>query len=381
MRKYNLKRRFKKARARSRAMARRRRKRSRNYLSPAKLGAVCVIAVLVMVFVTRATGLFKDNVVEINLAAQDAEMYVGEDKPVFMAEITCEGDTGVVLDEETEYTVQNLVDELNGGNGYTLESEGDGTEVGEYEIKAELTSAVSTPLNTDWFDKVKVNTVPGTLKVKEIDEEYRASVEARKNRPMIALTFDDGPGRYTMKLLDALEENNAQATFFMLGQNVEKFGDEVAKMKEIGCELGNHSYNHPSLPKLSTDEMKAQIENTNNAIKEITGEPASVLRPPYGATSSEMSETVGMPMVLWSIDTLDWKTKDTQATIDHVLQNVSDGDIVLMHDIYETTVDAAIELIKKLQEQGYYLVTVSELAESRGYELADGEKYYGFYNE
>lgn len=381
MRKYNLKKRFKRARARSRAMARRRRKHSINYISPMKIGVVCVIAFLVMIFATRATGIFKENVVEINLTAQDAEMYIGEDKPVFVAEVSCEGDTEIILDEDTGFTIQNLIDELNSGTGYTLESDGDGSETGEYEIKAELTSAVSTPLNTDWFDKLKINTKPGTLKVKEIDEEYMASVEAKKNRPMIALTFDDGPGKYTMKLLDALEENHAQATFFMLGQNVEKYEDEVAKMKEIGCELGNHSYDHPKLPKLSVDEMKAEINNTNGAIEAITGEPASVLRPPYGLINEEVKQNVEMPMILWSIDTLDWKTKDTQATIDHVLANVSDGDIVLMHDIYETSVNAAIELIKKLQDQGYYLVTVSELAASRGYELVKGEKYFGFYNE
>lgn len=381
MRKYNLKKRFKKARARSRAMARRRRKYSRNYISPMKIGIVCLIVVLTMILVTRATGVFKEEVVEINLTAQDAEMYIGEDKPVFTAEVSCEGDTGIVLDEDTEYTIQNLLDELKNGTGYTLESEADGSEVGEYEIKAELTSAVSTPLDTDWFDKVKINTVPGTLKVKEIDEEYLASVEAMKNRPMIALTFDDGPGKYTMKLLDALEENDAQATFFMLGQNVGKYKEEVAKMKKIGCELGNHSYDHPNLPKLLVEDMQAQINNTNGAIEEITGEAASVLRPPYGSMSPEMRENVGMPMILWSVDTLDWKTKDTQATIDHVLANVRDGDIVLMHDIYETSVNAAIELIQKLQDQGYYLVTVSELAKSRGYELANGEKYFGFYNE
>jgi len=346
-----------------------------------KIGGVCAIIFLIMIFGTRATGVFKENIVEINLTAQDAEMYIGEDKPVFVAEVSCKGDTGIVLEEDTGYTIQNLIDELNSGTGYTLESEGDGSQAGEYAIKAELTSAVSTPLNTDWFDKVKVSTKSGTLKVKEPDEEYMASVEARKNRPMIALTFDDGPGKYTMELLDALEENQSQATFFMLGQKVEQYEEEVAKMKEIGCELGNHSYDHPSLPKIPMDEMKYQINTTNDLIKEITGEPASVLRPPYGATSTEMSENVGMPMILWSIDTLDWKTKDTQATINHVLENVSDGDIVLMHDIYETSVDAAIELIKKLKDEGYYLVTVSELAKSRGYELVNGEKYFGFYNE
>lgn len=381
MRKYNLKRRFKRARARSKAMARRRRKYSRNYISPMKIGAVCVIVFLVMILVTRATGVFKEEVVEINLKAQDAEMYIGEDKPVFAAEISCEGDTGIVLDEDTGYTIQNLLDELNNGTGYTLESEADGSEAGEYEIKAELTSAVSTPLDTDWFDKVKINTIPGTLKVKELDDAYWASVEAQKNRPMIALTFDDGPGKYTMRLLEALEEKHAKATFFMQGKNVGLYEKEVAKMKEIGCELGNHSYDHPKFTQMSIADMQAQINDTNRAIEAAAGEPASVLRPPYGLVNEEVKQNVGMPMIFWSVDTLDWKTRDTQATIDAVLTNAGDGDIVLMHDIHEPTVNAAIELIGKLQEQGYSLVTVSELAKARGYELVNGEKYFGFYNE
>ena len=381
MRKYNLKRRFKRARARSKAMARRRRKYSRNYISPMKIGAVCVIVFLVMILVTRATGVFKEEVVEINLKAQDAEMYIGEDKPVFAAEVSCEGDTGIVLDEDTGYTIQNLLDELNNGTGYTLESEADGSEAGEYEIKAELTSAVSTPLDTDWFDKVKINAIPGTLKVKELDDAYWASVEAQKNRPMIALTFDDGPGKYTMRLLEALEEKHAKATFFMQGKNVGLYEKEVAKMKEIGCELGNHSYDHPKFTQMSIADMQAQINDTNRAIEAAAGEPASVLRPPYGLVNEEVKQNVGMPMIFWSVDTLDWKTRDTQATIDAVLTNAGDGDIVLMHDIHEPTVNAAIELIGKLQEQGYSLVTVSELAKARGYELVNGEKYFGFYNE
>ncbi len=381
MRKYNIKRRFKKARARSKAMARRRKKNSRNYISPVKIAVLCTIAFCVMLFVTRATGLFQADIVEIYLTAQDAEMYVGEEKPLFEAAVTCDGDVEQVLDEETDYTVQDLLDELNRGNGYTLESEGDGTEIGEYAIVAELTSAVSTPMNTDWFDKVKINTASGILKVKEPDEEYLASIEAQKNRPMLALTFDDGPSVHTMRLLEALEEKNVKATFFMLGQNVGKFQEEVAKMYEIGCELGNHSYNHPNLSKMSASEVTAQVNDTNALVEEASGHQATVLRPPYGAVNQTVSENAGMPMILWSVDTLDWKTRDAKATIDHVLANVSDGDIVLMHDIYGTTVDAAIELIDLLQEQGYSLVTVSELARFRGYELVNGEKYFGFYNE
>lgn len=362
-------------------MARRRKKNSRNYVSPVKLGIICALVLCVAVLLTRGTGYFEANVADVYVTVQDAQMYVGEDKPVFEATVTCDGDAEVLLDEDTGYRIQDLLDELNAGNGYTLESDGDGMEVGEYSIQAELTSAVSTPMNTDWFDKVKIHTISGILKVKEIDEEYLAAEEAKKNRPMIALTFDDGPGANTMRLLEALEEKGAKATFFMVGQNVSKFQDTVKKMYDIGCELGNHTYNHPDLSTLSVESMRSQINDTNSLVEEAAGHPSTLLRPPYGSANASVSENAGMPLILWNVDTLDWKTRDTQATIDHVLANAGDGDIVLMHDIYSTTIDAAIELIDLLQEKGYSLVTVSELAEARGYDLVNGQKYYGFFNE
>lgn len=380
MKKYNIKRRFKKARARSRAMARRRKKNSRNYVSPVKIGIIGVLVLCVMVLLTRGTEFFKGNVVDVYVTVQDAQMYVGEDKPVFEAMVTCNGDVETILDEDTAYRIQDLLDELNLGNGYTLESDGDGTEVGEYSIRAELTSAVSTPMDTDWFDKVKIHTISGTLTVKEIDEEYLASEEAKKNRPMIALTFDDGPGANTMRLLEALEEKGAKATFFMVGQNVSKYPETVKKMYEIGCDLGNHTYNHADLSTLSAEGIQSQINDTNTQVEEAAGHPSTLLRPPYGSANETVSQNAGMPLILWNVDTQDWKTRDTQASIDHVLANAGDGDIVLMHDIYSTSVDAAIELIDLLQDKGYSLVTISELAKARGYDLANGQKYYGFFN-
>lgn len=387
MREYNfnqVRKRFRKAQKRAKIMARRRQQRrrqqNRNRISGVGILKIVVAVVLVVFLLTRASAFFKKNVIEINLTAQNAEMYVGEEKPVFEAKVSCEGDTQTILDEDTGYTIQNLIDELEGDTGYTLESSGDGSEVGTFDIIPELTSAVSTPLDTDWSDKVKINVVKGVLTVKEIDEEYLAKVEARKNRPMIALTFDDGPSKYTMKLLEALEENDAQATFFMLGQNVPNYEETVKKMYEIGCELGNHSLSHPNLVKQSTDEIQRQINETNAAIENAAGHPASLVRPPFGSVNAQVKEAIPFPLIMWSVDTEDWKTRDKQATIDHVLANVKDGDIVLMHDIYETSVDAAIELIGQLKEQGYYLVTISELAESRGYTMTNGEKYFEFPN-
>ena len=290
-----------------------------------------------------------------------------------------------MLDEETDYTIQDLIDELQNGSGYTLESDGDGMEVGEYSISAVLTSAVATPLNTEWLDKVAIHTKKGTFTVKEIDkeheEELNKAAEEAYDQPMIALTFDDGPGKYTSKLLDALEQYGAHATFFMVGKNVPKYPEEVKRMLEIGCELGNHSYDHAQLTKLTPEGIQGQVNDTNGEIEKVVGKSATLLRPPYGAVDDNVKQNVGMPMILWSVDTLDWKTKDANATIENVLTNAGDGDIILMHDIHEQSVEAAIQLIPALQEKGYKLVTVSEMAKARGVKLENGEKYFGFWKK
>ena len=156
------------------------------------------------------------------------------------------------------------------------------------------------------------------------------------------------------------------------------YPDTVRRMKEIGCELGNHSFDHPELTRLDGAGISSQIQKTNDAIKAAAGNGATVMRPPYGAINSAVSENVGLPMILWNIDTLDWKTRTAQKTIDTVMNSVSDGDIILMHDIHTESVDAAIALIPKLQEAGYQLVTVSELAAAKNVTLANGKSYTDF---
>lgn len=202
--------------------------------------------------------------------------------------------------------------------------------------------------------------------------------EAR--RPMVALTFDDGPGQYTDKLLDCLEENNAKATFFMLGQCVEEYPDIPKRMKELGCELGNHSYSHPQLTTLSSEQISEQFEKTNSLLEESTGSPATVGRTPYGAQDEAICSATGLPCFMWSLDTEDWAKMNADADYDSVIGHVSDGEIVLMHDIHEPSVEAAIRIIPELIKQGYKLVTVSELAESRGITLEVGQSYSDFWD-
>lgn len=197
-------------------------------------------------------------------------------------------------------------------------------------------------------------------------------------KPMIALTFDDGPGNRTGELLEALEKYDAHATFFVLGQRIDNYPKEIKKMYEIGCEVANHSYSHENLSLVSKKVMEKELKKTNNKVKKLIGQKPALMRPPYGAISDTMRENSGMPMILWNVDTLDWKTRDAEKTVEHVMEHVKDGDIILMHDIHSETVDAVIEMLPKLQEEGYQLVTVSELAAAKEINLEFGKAYRMF---
>lgn len=181
------------------------------------------------------------------------------------------------------------------------------------------------------------------------------------NKPMVALTFDDGPNKYTEQLLDALKEYNCSATFFVLGSMVEKFPQALQRMVLEGNEIGNHTMDHRQLTKLSEKEIIKEVEDTQQAIESIVHIYPKLVRPPYGSKNDTVSRILDYDLILWDLDTRDWASKDTQKIIEVTLNNVRDKDIILMHDIYPTSVQAAIELIPLLQERGYQLVTVSEL--------------------
>lgn len=215
----------------------------------------------------------------------------------------------------------------------------------------------------------------GKLKSKE------SSLDLTK--PMMALTFDDGPGERTMELLNVLEQYNSKATFFMTGTGLQNSRVDVAatvqKMEEIGCQIGNHTMSHPQLTHLDAAGIQAEIGGVNDLLTGYIGHGATILRPPYGAKNDEVRANAGMPLGMWSIDTLDWKTRNVQQTIDCIINEAGDGDIVLMHDIHTESIDAAIAAIPQLVDKGYQLVTIEELAEARGIALQNGEEYYSFY--
>lgn len=456
-----------------------------------------IIGVLLLCFVsavllnhTSAAG--DGDVICVTLRADDITIDQGEMVPELTAKAVCSGDVTMELSEKTGYTIRDLLDELNRGEGYMLSCDGDGSVEGRFEIHVELKGEITTPLLSEWFGKIKINTEKGYLTVKnpygewegdrfkfrdgtyaadsfityrgksyyfdsdgkktvgwqEVngsryyfskkgvmktgwmeqdkkkyyfadngvmsigwkkidDEKYyfgkdgvmltgeqrigrRECVFAKDGKlksmeggvdpekPMIALTFDDGPGPRTEELLEVLKKNNARATFFMLGMNAANYQDTIKKMKEAECELGNHSYDHPLFTTLDEEGIRKQIGDTNSMISEAAGQAATVLRPPYGVVNDQVKANAGMPMILWTMDTLDWKDRDARTIVDKVLASAQDGAIILLHDIYGTTIDAVTELVPELIERGYQIVTVSEMAEARGINLENGGVYSNF---
>lgn len=193
-------------------------------------------------------------------------------------------------------------------------------------------------------------------------------------KKLIAFSFDDGPSRKnTEKILKTLDKNNARATFFMLGQNAKYYPDLVKKVEESGNEVAGHSWNHPLLTKLGKKGVKKQMSQMNEAIASVTGSDVGLLRPPYGSINRTVKNTVKDPLILWSIDTLDWKTLNADKTADAILKQAKDGDIILMHDIHAPTAEAVKKVLPKLEKKGFQVCTVSELLEARNITLHPGD--------
>lgn len=200
-------------------------------------------------------------------------------------------------------------------------------------------------------------------------------------RPMVALTFDDGPSSaVTNRILNSLEAHGGKATFFMVGNRVPGTAATVSRMAALGCEVGNHTNDHKYLTNLGDAGIRSNLGQASANITNACGVAPALMRPTggyYNAASLETLRSMGMPAIMWSIDTLDWKHRNAQRTINTVLNQVRDGDIILMHDIYGATADAAESIIPALVARGYQLVTVSEMASVRG-GMAPGQTYSSF---
>lgn len=178
----------------------------------------------------------------------------------------------------------------------------------------------------------------------------------------IALTFDDGPHpRYTEQLLDGLKERNVVATFFVTGENAENYPDIIRREQEEGHLIGNHTYSHIQLTSGNRETFREELVKTNEILENITGEKVSFVRPPYGSWDKSFEKELNMFPVLWNIDPLDWCSHNAECIAAKVVEKAGDGDIILMHDYYDTSVTAALEVVDVLQKRGFQFVTVEEI--------------------
>ena len=222
-------------------------------------------------------------------------------------------------------------------------------------VNNELTEAAKTSLN--------------------LDESYHKEHTIQKEAKLVAFTFDDGPSKYTLDIADILEEYNASATFFEVGYNIKAHPEITKELSERGFEIANHTTDHSKLTKLTEVKYLSKINDNNALFKELTGKDMPYLRPPYGSYNDKIKASAGVPIVTWSLDTRDWESRNKDKVIEMVMNNIKEGDIILFHDLYESTRDAVKELMPLLKEQGYQAVSVGELFKSKGITLEAGTSY------
>ena len=186
--------------------------------------------------------------------------------------------------------------------------------------------------------------------------------ETTVEKMKIALTFDDGPNpSWTPVLLDGLKERGVHVTFFVIGVNVEKYPELVKREHEEGHIVGNHTYNHVEITRIDEKKAKEEIEKTSKAVEQITGFPTEFMRPPFGAWQKDLEMEMQVMPVLWDVDPLDWTTENEDEIVNKVVTDVHENDIILLHDCYKSSVNAALRIIDILRKEGYEFVTVNEM--------------------
>lgn len=260
------------------------------------------------------------------------------------------------------------------GTGYEIQRKAEG------EKKWKTISTISNIKTLTFTDKKPVYGKKNNYRVVVTDANLISNtfslfgIDPKKK--MVALTYDDGPyTQVTNRILDTLEENNGRATFFVVGSRVNTYKDCIKREFALGCEIGNHTYNHTILTSVSASTIKAEIADTNKAVEKITGQAPKIVRTPGGAVNSTVKANVNYPMFNWSVDTLDWKYRNSSSVVSSIKSNVRDGSIVLMHDLYGSTASASEEIIPWLVKNGYQLVTVSELMAVKGIDVQKGQLY------
>lgn len=228
-----------------------------------------------------------------------------------------------------------------------------------------------------YFDNYIFRDIPYEVYITLKGKNHKELVNVKYDK-VVAFTFDDGPGKFTLNIVDALIENDAKATFFELGNRMKYSQDITKELVSKGMEVGSHTYSHKNLNNLSRRDILSEINSTNIIYNEITGLNIRFIRPPYGNLNEEVKKDITTPIILWSLDTKDWLYKDDEKIYSYIINNIKDGDIVLMHDIHETTLEAVKRVLPVLSKMGYKVTTVGELASLKGYTLENEKVYTSF---
>lgn len=233
---------------------------------------------------------------------------------------------------------------------------------------------------SDGSDSFVIDTSNNSVsRINKTNYEYDVVINRKidKSKKMIALTFDDGPNYNTSKVIDVLNKYDIKATFFVLGSRAINNKDILKKMADSGMEIGNHTYNHLLLTKYDENKIRSEIDDTSEVIYSATKKRPKLLRPSYGSVNNKIKKVANMPIIIWDIDTLDWKYHNSKRITSRVVNKVRDGDIILMHDIYSASLNALSNIIPILQDNGYEFVTIDELFYYKGISLENG-KVYGY---
>lgn len=270
-----------------------------------------------------------------------------------------------------QQTSQNSIAQVEEeGLTETEGQDGDVDEVGDQESESEDEEGA-----LDETGEESTNEQPESVAIAPIPEP---DITGKK---LIALTFDDGPGGATTEqLLATLREKQVRATFFVLGYMAERAPQQLQKQASEGHEVGSHTTNHTAFSRMSATELAGDVARMNQLFTNTLGHPTPLVRPPYGdgAYSDKARTTVGQPIILWTVDTLDWKYRDVATVRQNAVKDAFDGAIILFHDIYQSTVDAIPLIIDDLRAQGYEFLTVSGLAKARGITMQNGAVYGSF---
>lgn len=199
-----------------------------------------------------------------------------------------------------------------------------------------------------------------------------------KNKKLIALTFDDGPSNNTKYFIKELQKRDALVTFFVVGNRVKKYEDVLKEAYLTGNQIGSHTYSHKNLLYLNEEEITKEIEKTNEAIYNVIGTKPTIIRVPYGNINKKIRSISNMNHILWNVDTLDWKYKNSNRVYKEIIKHAEDGNIILLHDIFKTSVNGVLKAIDELKKQGYEFVTIDEMVYLKNIKLDKSKTYFNF---